>query len=96
MAMVKTIEKRIFKVEHFHARVLWEDGRDLRSDRRGFPQYRFTRAAKNTMTVEGWKATRYRPWYPGFHVEVLDPNGYPVPGNMKLATLRRAYSNRDV
>jgi len=37
------------------------------------------------------KATRIRPNYPGFDVDVINGDGQPVPGNTKLATVRDTY-----
>ncbi len=81
MAKIKNIEKRIWDVEGFGVRILTSDGRDVRGDLSGVPQYyTYEKAAKNDMTVESWKATRFRPTYPGFDVDVLDGNGESVQG----------------
>jgi len=92
MAKIKNIEKRIWDVEGFDVRILTSDGRDVRGDLSGVPQYyTYEKAAKNDMTVESWKATRFRPTYPGFDVDVLDGNGESVQGNTKLGTVRDSY-----
>jgi hypothetical protein len=57
----------------------------------GLPQYSYHRAAENDFTVENWKATRFRPSYPGFEVDVVDRRGNSVKGNTKLSTVRETY-----
>ena len=91
MAKVKRVEKSIWDVEGFSVRILYHTGVDVRSDREGVPVYPFDRAAKNEITVESWKAQRFRPNYPGFEVDVLDGDGDSVNGNTKLATVRDSY-----
>jgi hypothetical protein len=49
--------------------------------------------AKNSMTVEDWKAKRFRSQYPGFDVDVLDGTGQPVPGNTLLANVHDSYED---
>ncbi len=66
----------------------------MRGDRMGLPQYGYHRAAENDITVESWKATRFRPSYPGFEVEVLDRRGNSVQGNTKLNTVRQTYQKK--
>jgi hypothetical protein len=92
MAKIKNIEKGIRKVECFDVCILTSDGRDVRGDLSGVPQYyTYEKAAKNDMTVESWKAMRSRPTYPGFDVDVIDGNGESVLGNTKLDTVRDSY-----
>lgn len=91
MPLVKNVEKRIWDIEGFDIILRGSDGHDVRGDRRGLPQYPYDRAAKNDMTVEAWKATRFRPTYPGFDVDVVNADGQSVPGNTKLATVRDTY-----
>ena len=55
------------------------------------PPYSYHRAADNDITVESWKATRFRPSYPGFQVDVVDAQGKSVQGNTKLGTVRDTY-----
>ena len=64
---------------------------DVADDLGGIPQYTYTRAAKNDITVEAWKITRFRPSYPGFDVAVVDGDGNDCQGNMKLGTVRDTY-----
>jgi hypothetical protein len=78
-------------VEGFRVRMLHLRGVDVRGDRAGLPQYSYHRAAENEITVENWKATRFRPSYPGFEVDVLDRRGNSVQGNTKLNTVRKSY-----
>jgi hypothetical protein len=91
MSSVANIERRIRRIEGFGIRVLHLRGSDVRGDRGGMPQYAYHRAADNDITVETWKATRFRPSYPGFEVDVVDARGNSVQGNTKLGTVRETY-----
>ena len=91
MSKVKNVEKRIWDVVGFAVRILHPDGTDVRGDRMGLPQYSYQRAAENDITVETWKATRFRPSYPGFEVDVVAGDGTSVQGNTKLRTVRESY-----
>lgn len=94
MSKVKNVEKRIWDKEGFDVIIRHRDGRDLRGDFTGLPQYtRYERMAKNDMTVSDWRETRFYPAYPGYDVDVLDADGNPVSGNMKLGTVRDSYSD---
>jgi hypothetical protein len=94
MSTVANVERRIRRVEGFAVRVLHLRGADVRGDRRGMPPYSYHRAADNDITVENWKATRFRPSYPGFEVDVVDARGNSVQGNTKLGTVRESYERR--
>lgn len=89
MSTVANVERKIRRVEGFRVRILHLHGADVRGDRTGLPQYGYHRAAGNDITVETWKATRFRPSYPGFEIDVLDRHRNSVQGNMKLGTVRR-------
>jgi len=91
MPLVKNVERKVRQVEGFDVIVRGEDGHDVRADRRGIPQYSYTRRAKDDMTVQAWKHQRFWPSYPGFLVDVLDYAGQPVAGNTKLRTVRFDY-----
>lgn len=94
MSTVANVERKIRRVEGFRVRILHLRGVDVRGDRAGLPQYDYHRAAENDITVETWKATRFRASYPGFEVDVLDGRGNSVQGNMKLGTVRETYAER--
>ena len=94
MSSVANIERKIKRVEGFAVRVLHLRGADVRGDRGGMPSYGYHRAADNDITVETWKATRFRPSYPGFEVDVVDVRGNSVQGNTKLGTVRETYDKR--
>jgi len=94
MSNVANVERRIRRIEGFRVRVLHLRGADVRSDREGMPPYGYHRAADNHITVETWKATRFRTSYPGFEVDVLDARGNSVQGNTKLETVRETYAKR--
>ena len=94
MSTVANVERKIRRVEGFAVRILHLAGSDVRGDRAGMPQYDCHRAAENTITVETWKATRFRPSYPGFEVVVVDRRGNPMQGNTKLGTVRETYLGR--
>lgn len=91
MPTVKVVESRIRNVEGFAVAVHWHHGADVRGDMQSFPSYPYRQAAAGSTTVADWKRTRFEPTYPGFDVEVLDPRGEPVSGNMKLESLRDMY-----
>ncbi len=91
MSTVANVERKIKRVEGFAVRILHLRGTDVRGDRMGMPQYSYHRAADHDFTVEQWKATRFRPSYPGFEVDVMDRRGNAVQGNMKLGTVRETY-----
>lgn len=91
MPRVMSVEKRIWDVEGFAVRILHLDGRDVRGDRMGLPQYPFQMPAKNDVSVEKWKETRFRQAYPGFRVDVVDCDGTSAHGNTRLGTLRDTY-----
>ena len=91
MPKVAHVERRILRIEGFEARFLHEDGRDLRGDKEGLPQYPFRHAASHTLTVDAWKRQRIRMHFPGYRIKVVDARGEPVAGNTRLATLRADY-----
>ena len=63
----------------------------MRGDKQNIPSYPFERGAKNDQTVEQWKASRFRPTYPGFDVDVLAADEARVQGNTRLYTVRDTY-----
>ena len=94
MSAVANVERKIRRIEGFRVRILHLSGVDVRGDRTGLPQYPYHRAAENDITVETWKATRFRPSYPGFEVDVVDRRGNSVQGNTKLETVRATYDDK--
>ena len=92
MSTVANVERKIRRVEGFRVRILHLRGADVRGDRTGLPQYSYHRAAENDITVETWKATRFRSSFPGFEVDVIDRRGNSMQGNMKLLTVRESYA----
>ena len=93
MAKVKNVEKRIWDTEGFAVTIRF-NGRDVRSDFKGMPQYpSYERMAKNDMTVADWKEKRFVPAYAGYDVDVLDGDGSLCQGNTKLGTVRDSYSD---
>jgi hypothetical protein len=91
MPLVKNVERKIWDVEQFDVIVKHGDGRDMRGDKAGIPQYPYERAKQNASTVADWKASRFSPIYPGFDVDVIDGTGEPVAGNTLLSTVRDSY-----
>lgn len=85
------MERQIRRVEGFSVRFLWPAGADVRGDKEGMPSYPFARAGSRDWTVEMWKATRFRPIYPGFDVEVLMSDRSGAQGNTRLHTVRESY-----
>jgi hypothetical protein len=91
MPIVKNVERRIWQIEEFAVAIKHADGRDMRGDRMGIPQYPFERMARNGLTVAAWRDQRFRPAYIGFEVDVLDGTGQVVPGNTLLSSVRDSY-----
>ena len=91
MPKIKNVEKKIWDIEAFGVTILHGDGRDVRSDKRGIPQYPFDRAAQNSFTVKDWIKTRFTKKYPGFKVKVFNADNEEVNGNTTLGTLRDTY-----
>ncbi len=91
MPRLKTVEKRVFRIEGFEVAFRHPDGRNMRGDRSGVPQYEYRRAAKDNMTVAAWKNQRFYPNYAGFEIEVLNGGGESMPGNTLLSTVRDSY-----
>jgi hypothetical protein len=93
MAKVKNVEKRIWDIEGF-AVIIKFNGRDVRSDYTGLPQYpAYERMARNDMTVAAWKETRFYPAYPGYDIDVLDGDGNACQGNTKMGSVRDSDSD---
>jgi len=92
MPTIKSIERKIQCVERFAVKILYPDGRDIRSDQASFQHtYNYELAAKDDMTVSHWKASRFQNIFQGFKVEVLLGNGDVANGNMKLGNVRDSY-----
>ncbi len=91
MRRLKTLKKRVFDIEGFEVAFRHPDGRNMRGDRSGVPQYTYERKAKGDMTVAEWKNVRFYPSYAGFEVDVLNGDGESVPGNTRLSTVRDSY-----
>ena len=91
MRRLKTVKKRVFDIEGFEVAFRHPDGRNMRGDRSGVPQYTYERKAKGDMTVAEWKNVRFYPSYVGFEVDVLNGDGESVPGNTRLSTVRDSY-----
>jgi hypothetical protein len=93
MAKVKNVEKRIWDTEGF-AVVIKYNGRDVRSDYQGMPQYGpYERMAKNDMTVSQWRDLRFSPSFADYDVDALDGDGNVCNGNTKLGTVRDTSSD---
>ena len=91
MARVGRVELRISQIEGFLVKIQHLTGADVRSDRSGMPAWPYERAAKDAWTVAEWKRERFQQTYPGFNVEILDGDGNPVHGGMRLENVRDTY-----
>ncbi len=91
MPRLKNVRKKIVRVEKFRVRFHHPDGRNMRGNRRGVPQYDYERKAKGNLTVREWKDIRFYPNYVGFEIEVLNAEGTAVVGNTRLSTVRDSY-----
>jgi hypothetical protein len=88
------VEKRIWDVEEFNVYFAHLSGQDVRMERL-VPEYPYESPATDNITVETWKATRFRPNYPGFEVGVLNAEDKDVHGNTMLWTVRNSYLEED-
>lgn len=91
MSTIRAIESRIAKVEGFRVKVVYETGKDVRSDRASLPGYPYERMLKNSANVRDWIDIRFKATYPGFDVLVLDDGGRRMHGRTKLSTVRDTY-----
>ena len=91
MPRLRTVQERVFRIEGFKVAFRHPDGRAMRGDRSGVPEYEYRRAAKDNITVAAWKNQRFYPNYDGFGIEVLNGGGEPVPGKTFLSTVRGSY-----
>ena len=91
MPRLKTVKKRVFDIEGFEVAFRHPDGRNMRGDRSGVPQYTYERKAPGRMTVAQWRNQRFYPSYAGFEVDVLDGEGASVRGHTRLSTVRESY-----
>jgi hypothetical protein len=92
MATIKQVEARILKVEGFQVEVLHSrDGRNVRGDKQGIPQYTYERALKGSNNVRDWRENRFAKHYPGFEVQVLNWLGQVAHGRTLLTTVRDSY-----
>lgn len=82
---------KVKNVEGFDVVIRHEDGRDVRGDLTGFPQYPYERAAKDDMTISGWINNRFAKTYRGYKVDVIDGNDEVRQGNVMLGTVRDSY-----
>jgi hypothetical protein len=92
MPTIRTIERKIERVERFAVRILYPDGRNIRSDQKGFQYtYNYERAVADDITVSQWKESRFQREFQGFKVEVLLGSGQVANGNTKLTNVRASY-----
>ena len=92
MSMVGTVEKQIEKIEGFKVN-FFQNGKNVRKDKKGMPPYNQVYSAKETWTVTEWIEKRFKKQYSGFDVEVLNFGGNAVQGNTTLKNLRKTYYN---
>lgn len=92
MPQVKSIERRIEKLEGFKVRFVTSDGQDVRGDKQLAANYdAHINQAADTMSVSRWRDVRFATQFPGFDCLVLDGEGEPVHGRTLLRTVRGSY-----
>ena len=92
MPTIRSIERKIERVEKFAVSILYPDGRDIRSDQAEFQHnYNYERAASDDITVSQWRESRFQNVFQGYKVKVLFGNGQPANGNTKLGNVRASY-----
>lgn len=93
MAKLMNVEAKIQKVEKFAVTFRHlVNGADVHGDKQGIPQYPYKNKDTGDHTVSEWKEKRFGPNYPGYEVDVLNGDGEPVAGQMKLDTVRATYT----
>jgi hypothetical protein len=90
MAKLKNVEKKIWEMEGFDVKFII-NGKNVRGDKEGVPQWSGQRQSKNNMTIKDWK-NKFSKQYPGYEVEVVDGDGNSTPGQTTLGTLRDTYN----
>lgn len=91
MPKVKNVEKKIWDTEGFDVEFR-KNGKDVHGAKDGLPQYPYSKAAKNDMTVSEWRQKRFSQSYPGYEVAVYDGDSNEVlAGQTKLGTIRDTY-----
>jgi hypothetical protein len=88
VATVRSVERRIEKIEGFPVVIRHLDGRNVRDDRTRMPHYPFDRAMKNGSNITAWKLRRFYPTYPGFEVDVVGRDRQPKHGGTRLGSVR--------
>jgi hypothetical protein len=91
MPTIYQAEMSIWQVEHFAVRIYYPNNQDIRSDKKGYPRFKYGKAAPKSWTVHEWRRKRFRSIYPGYKVAILDADGKSVNGNKSLAVVRKSY-----
>jgi len=92
MPRTRYIENRIKEVEGFCVLLTDMKGRNVRGDKVLPTTYPYKRKAKGSLTVQEFCKLRILKTFPGYQAKVLDSNGNPVRGNLKLSTVRKSYT----
>lgn len=85
---VVDLEIRVQEIEGINIMLHWPDGRNVRGDYSDLRLYPHETPANDEWTVQEWINERFKPWYPGFDVVVVNSAGKSVARNTKLKTLR--------
>ena len=72
----KSVAEEIYAVEGFEVHFISDDPKSAAY----VDRYPYERAATSGWTVKKWRDRRWMPNYPGYEVEVLNPNGDPSAG----------------
>ena len=94
MPAVKNVEKKIKEKEGFDVMINTLDGKDVRGDKKNFPQWKGERQTKNDRTVQDFEK-KFEQFYPGYKIKVLTGDGAAAHGSMKLINVRKSYKNED-
>jgi len=87
MPLLGYVEKQIMEIEGIKI-AFKQNGKDIRSDKQGFPSYPYKRKAKGDMTVKEFINTRLKPNYVGCDFLIYDQDDNEVYGNTKLSSIR--------
>ena len=90
MPTIRTVQRRIKKIEGFNVIITYKNGKDVMDNKRVPKQYPLIMASKDC-TVLTWKKNRFYPNYPGYDVRVLFSNDEIAHGGKLLSTVRETY-----
>lgn len=86
MPRLEIVERKIESLEGFCIRVTY-NGKNVRGDKEGFPQWPWQNKSKDNMTVDEWR-NKFKSVYVGYDVDVIKQDGNVAFGQMLLKNVR--------